>query len=270
VGNRAICDATPIIQPLHPLALGGAAAGLLVSWFAWKRRGPALLFAVALLPSLNVVPVMRFWSPHYLYVPLVFGTMLVAEFVVRVGRPALAFAGVLSVAYAATSLRDGGRFRSDVALWRAEVAWRPQCREGHLFLGDAARAAKKWQTAAAHYGRAAAPVPGYIAYADPVAALYGLGATRLSQNRFAEARDAWAEAASLATADGDRRKLLHNLATLSLNQGDPAEAERLLRPETERERPFAESLFVRARALRALGRDAEAEALHARLSGEKR
>ena len=167
---------------------------------------------------------------------------------------------------AATSLRDGARFRSDLALWRPEVAWRPQCREGHLFLGDAARAAKKWQAAAVHYERAASPVPGYVAYADPVAALYGLGATRLSQNRFAEARDAWAEAASLATAEGDKRKLLHNLATLSLNQGDPAEAERLLRPETERERPFAESLFVRARALRALGRDAEAAELHARLS----
>ena len=33
------------------------------------------LFALALLPSLDLVPVMRFWSPHYLYVPLTFGAM---------------------------------------------------------------------------------------------------------------------------------------------------------------------------------------------------
>jgi tetratricopeptide (TPR) repeat protein len=270
VGDRAICDATPILKPIHPLALGGGLLGLLVLWLAWKRRGPALLFAVALLPCLHVVPVMRFWSPHYLYVPLAFGTMLAAEFAVRAGRPALVGAGVLGVVYAAICLRDGARFRSDVALWRPEVSWRPECREGHLFLGDAARAARKWQAAAAHYARAAAPVPGHVAYADTVAALYGLGATRLSQKRFVEARDAWSEAASLATTEGDSRKLLHNLATLSLNQGDPAEAERLLRPETERERPFVESLLVRARALHALGRDAEAAALHARLPSERR
>lgn len=270
VGDRGICDATPLLGPVHPSALAGGAVLAFVGWLAWRRRGPALLFAVALLPALNLVPVMRFWSPHYLYVPLVFGAMLVAELVERSGKAAFVGAAALGFVYVALSLRDGRRFRSDVALWRSEVALRPECREGHAFLGDAARAAGRWDAAASHYLRAVEPTAGHVAYVDPVAALYGLGAARVSQKRFDEARNAWRRAMALSTDERERRRLLHNLATLSLNAGDPAEAEQLLREETERARPFPESLFVRARALRALGRNVEAAALIARLPEEGR
>ena len=51
--------------------------------FAWKRRGIALLLALALLPAVQLVPVTRWWSPHYLYVPLAFAALLVAEEIER-------------------------------------------------------------------------------------------------------------------------------------------------------------------------------------------
>ena len=77
--DRTICDAFTVQSLASVPALAGLAVAAGVAYLAWRRRGPALLMAVALLPSLNLVPVMRWWSPHYLYVPLAFGAMVVAD-----------------------------------------------------------------------------------------------------------------------------------------------------------------------------------------------
>ena len=42
-----------------------------------RRHGRVAWFmALALLPSLQLVPIMRWWSPHYFYLPLAFVAML--------------------------------------------------------------------------------------------------------------------------------------------------------------------------------------------------
>jgi hypothetical protein len=158
--DRTICDATGI----RSLGSPAAAAGLLVAaglaYLTWKRRGPALLLAVAMLPSLNLVPVMRWWSPHYLYVPLAFAVMLVAEAIADLGPHMRTAAGVILAGMALVSARDGLRFRTDATLWGPEVAANTACREGHFYLAETALAERRWDEAADHYERAAAPTTG--------------------------------------------------------------------------------------------------------------
>jgi tetratricopeptide (TPR) repeat protein len=169
---------------------------------------------------------------------------------------------------AAVTLRDGRRFHDDEALWGPEIAARPQCREGQFYAGESHRARGEWDAAATRYQRAAAPQPGYLAYADRVAALQNLGAVRVAQGRLPDAESAF-RAALDETSDEDtarRRRLNHNLATVALRRGRADEAASLLETEAQRPDALRESLFVRAHALHALGRNQEASELELRLA----
>jgi tetratricopeptide (TPR) repeat protein len=216
------------------------------------------------LPSLGLVPLTRWWSPHYLYVPACFFAMLVARELDRRavrGVPIALFAGVFAVA----SLSRSQRFTSDARLWAPEVSAQPACREGQFFLGEVAREARDWGRAAEYYERAIKPVPGYLSYVDEAAALQNLGSVRLAMQDFREARSAFMRALDRATDPDEERRLRHDLAVVALRTANPEEAARLLEPETQRPDAFSESLLVRARALHELGRETEARALISRL-----
>ncbi len=257
--DRSLCDAFPVTSLVGPRALGGALVllGVVALALAWKRRGPAMLLALALLPGLQLAPVMRWWSPHYLYVPLAFAVMLIAETPVP-RRLLMGLALVLAI----ITLRDDLRFRSDETLWASEG---PACREGQFYLGEAARQRGRLQEAASHYERAVATTAGVLSYVDRAAALQNLGVTRLAQGDLADAAVAFRAALGVVSDEPRRREITHNLATAELRAGDPTEAARLLEPETARPDALPESLFVRAQALRLLGRPGEADALMRRL-----
>jgi protein O-mannosyl-transferase len=260
-----ICDAFPVSGAAGINAIAGACA-LAGAILIARRRGPtAWLFALALLPSLQIVPVMRWWSPHYFYLAFALGAMLLADAVERRAPARMKLLASLAVPLGILSLRDGGRYASDTSLWEPEVRAEPACREGHFFLGEVARESKDWEVAASHYERAARPVPGYLAYADEGASLQNLGAVRIAQGRWSDAKEAFASALERIREPGERRRVIHNLAVSALESGDPAEAARLLEPEMNAERPIRESLLVRAKALHQLGRDDEARAIVERL-----
>ncbi|MGK3982850.1 tetratricopeptide repeat protein [Sorangium sp. So ce136] len=268
--DQSLCDAFPITRTASLSALLGAAVLGGVALLAARRRGAAWLFALALLPSLQLVPIMRWWSPHYLYVPLAFGAMLLAGAADRRGRYLWAGVVVLGVPFAALSLHEGRRYASDARLWAPEVSREPACREGQFFLGETARGARDWEEAASRYERAAAPVAGYLSYADELAALQNLGAVRFAQGRWADARAAWTSALERSTDGREKREIAHNLAAVMLRSGDPAAAASLLEPEAGRDDAIPESLLIRARALHDLGREEEALDLVRRLQGTAR
>ena len=158
--DRNICDAFAVASAASARAWIGALVLLAVGVLAWRRRGPALLLALSLLPALQLVPVMRWWSPHYLYLPLIFVAMLAAMLapaLIPRGRAALMAAGAVA---ALVTARDDRRFRSDQSLWSAEVAAQPACREGHFYLAEAAREAGLPERAALHYQLAIAETAG--------------------------------------------------------------------------------------------------------------
>jgi tetratricopeptide (TPR) repeat protein len=263
--DRTICDAFPVTPLVSGRALAGALLLAAVIAWAWRRRGPALLLALSLLPSLQLVPIMRWWSPHYLYLPLGFLAMLAGEALAVRGRRTLVAAAAVAVALGAVTCLDDRRFRSDAALWTAEVARRPACREGQLYLGVAALEGQRADEAAAHLARAVAGDPAVLSYVDRGAALQNLGMARLEQGQLEPARASLRAALDLVTVETTRRQLTHDLAVVALRAGQPAEAVRLLEAETARADAFPQSIFLHARALHQLGRDQEAAVLVRRL-----
>ena len=208
-----------------------------------------------MLPSLQLVPVSRWWSPHYLYIPLAFVAILVAPLFERFGRRGSIAAGGVLVGLGALTLLESRRYESDATLWTPEVARQPACREGQLFLGDVARLERRWDAAAKRYEAALAPWPGILAYVDRRSALQNLGTVRIEQRRFGDARDAFERALEGTTDERARRELTHNLAAAALADGDAAEAAALLEAEVARPDALPESIALRRMALERLRRD---------------
>jgi tetratricopeptide (TPR) repeat protein len=209
-----VCDAFAITSSRAPTALLGLAVLLALGYLAYRRRGPAILLVLAVLPSLQLVPVMRWWSPHYLYLPLAFAAMLAAEGVERWGESALRRVAPVCLALGGLSLLDSRRYVSDAQLWSREIKLEPACREARYYLGDVAIQAQRWRDAAAHYERAVTPAPGIISYVDQGAALQNLGVAYFQQRRFEEARSAFQSALQIQSKEGSRRQLLQMLAAV--------------------------------------------------------
>jgi tetratricopeptide (TPR) repeat protein len=265
-----VCDAFALTSLAHPGALAGLVILATISFLAYRRRGPALLLLLAILPSMQLVPVMRWWSPHYLYLPLAFAAMLVVEAVERRAERAVRHAAPLVAALGVLSLRDAARYESDHSFWSAEVRAAPACREGHFYLGQSAHAGRRLDEAGDHYEKALTQSTGVLSYVDRDAALQNLGVVRLEQRRFDDAVDLFRAALELTADPAARRRLTHNLATAALGAGRPAEAADLLRREVERPDALPASIFIRARAMAALGQKDEAELLLRRLPAELR
>jgi tetratricopeptide (TPR) repeat protein len=265
LGDRSVSDAFPVTPLWSGHALAGALLCFGLVYLAWERRGTMLWFVLALLPTLQLVPVMRWWSPHYLYVPLAFGALAGAELVDPLGRGALAWAAPLLATCGAIAFFDTSRFRSDEVLWAREVALHPECREAQFFMGEVERTRRAWRAAAEHYERATLGSPRHLAYVDLKAAYGNLGIARLELREPAAALEAFRHSLELSSDETERRQMSHNLGMAALLTGDAEAAVRSLEPETRRDDALPASLLVRARALQVLGRVDEARHLEERL-----
>ncbi len=262
--DASACDAISRALPWSPLALLGLAALGALAYAAFTRRGPWLLAALALLPALQGVPTPRFYSPHYLYLPLALLALPLGDWLARQGRRTLLAGAAVLVLCAGLSLRAGLRYRSDETLFGPDVAAHPACREGRLYLGDAALARGELEVAGRHYEAALLRDERQVAYADEAAALQNLGTVRLRQGDFVAAESSYRAALARVSEEKRQRELRHNLAAAVLAQGHPGPAAALLEPETERPDAFPASLLLRARALDAVGRSSEAAQLRRR------
>lgn len=246
-----ICDAFPITPAWAFPSLLGACA-VLVLYLA-VRRGDAisLAFTLALLPSLQLVPTLRWWSPHYLYMPLAFGSLLVAERVTARSERWLAGALVACLALGVISWRDGRRYRDDNSLWSPEIATAPACREGSFYIAEEARKRGALLAAAGSYEASLASYPGMLAYVDVQAALQNLGIVRSELGELDGAQRAFESALENASSELDRRKLRFNLASLAMRQNDPKRAAALLETEVRRDDalPGSHALHEKARLL---------------------
>ena len=148
-----MCDAFPVTTITARNACGWRVLGG-CGLSAYRRRGPALLLLVALLPALQIVPVMRWWSPHYLYLPLAFAAMLAVEALERWAEAALRWVAPAALSLGGLTLLEGGRYQNDERFWNRELELEPACREAHYFLGDAAQAAGRLEDAVQHYEQA--------------------------------------------------------------------------------------------------------------------
>lgn len=204
--ERSICDAFAITHPWQPTALAGAVVLGALGVLAGKKRGITLLLALSVLPALQLVPVTRWWSPHYLYVPLAFVAMLVAA---RIASMRFA-PQTLAIVLGAVTFYDSRRYVDDTALWTPEAS---TCREAQFYLAEVDRDAKRWDAAANHYELALVDRPNLLAFVDRGAAYQNLGAVRFEQRRFADAIAAWQKALDGTTEPQRRAELNYNIAS---------------------------------------------------------
>jgi hypothetical protein len=269
-GDRTVCDVFPITSWSHPTAWAGAT--LLALWLYAMARGcrrcggGCMLAMLALLPALQPVPVMRWWSPHYVYLPWAFGAMCVARFAARFERAGVATATLLCAALATVSFHDGLRFQNDETLWRAEVDANPYCLEGAFYLGEHERHAGNYAQAEQWYEQALRPPRGHLAYVDTVAALQNLGAVRLELGRYDDALAALERARALNRNPRRAAELTHNAALSALLDGRADKAWELIGGRCRDPRVPQHTLVLCAKTLYALGRHAESFSMLRRIT----
>lgn len=219
---------------------------------AWTRRGSSLLLLFSLLPSLSVVPLSRFWSPQYLYVPLAFGALLLAEFVTAVPRLRQALYVVLPV-LGLVSFVDAFRFRSDSCF---RVKWR--------FIPGVVR---RTFTSVRLLARSAVFRLRESTISVRSRRTRGCSRTSIARRRFPISAS---PSSSLVTprpratcffrrwtSNGtgpDARRLRHNAALAALLGGDASAAARELEVEVQRADALPESVAIYRVALAELGR----------------
>ncbi|MDX2051491.1 MAG: hypothetical protein SFV15_03810 [Polyangiaceae bacterium] len=263
--DRTVCDAFEVASVTQVTALAGAVVALGVVYLVRQKPLVGGLLALALLPSLQIVPVMRWWSPHYLYIPLAFLAMLVGELVLNSLRRPVVWALLGTALFAAQTLQENLRFRSDATLWGREVRIDPRCREGAFYLGEAERTRRNWDAAATHFEAAIRTTPHVLSFVDLKAAHANLGVVRLEQRRPAEAQEEFRSALARVSDENEKRRLLHNLATALLLSGDAAGTVQILAQEVQRDDALPEALMLQLRALLKLGRLEETQPLSSRL-----
>jgi len=127
------------------------AAGLIVAAISWliliRKKHPNLALAgglvlITLLPTLNLIHLPRFSSPHYSFFALPAGSALIALFFSKIVRTAKSKAAAkilitgLLIFSAVITFRGGFRFQNNFTLFAPAVVKSPQFREGYFYLGE--------------------------------------------------------------------------------------------------------------------------------------
>lgn len=266
--HSRFCDAFAIAQATSAAALVGGA--IVIALGVLALRGPlARLALLATLPALQLVPVMRWWSPHYAYLPWCFVCLMAARQAAR-WQPNQMWLRALPLAIVPIlggfAFVNAQRFANDETLWGPEVAANPACTEGQASLGEWALQKHDPALAAHHFEQALRTRSDVISYVDRRAALQNLGVAQMQSERFAQAAVAFEAALALADDPKKRGELSHNLAAAALASGDPHRTLALLAHDLDNPaHAHPASLFLLAQALAAQGRHSEAAALKAYL-----
>ena len=195
-----LSDATPVIGLGHPSVIGTLLFLMGVSVLVLRRNTSLTVrlllgyLFVTLVPALNIIPLPRFSSPHYLYiaaiVPGIIG-VLTLRFLKRISRSVfmsgvlivLIWIGVMTVA----TFSAGFNFRNDLTLFKPEVERDPHFREGHYYLGNYFFMKKDIEQAGHEYEAALRGDPDFLSFVDTPSLIMNFAALRLSQNRLQEA-----------------------------------------------------------------------------------
>jgi hypothetical protein len=174
-----LSDVVSPCSMVQPMALCVALIIGLIAVMSIKAgfRSPAsvttCLCAICLFPALNLMPLPRFYSPHYAYLavaPLAAGVVLIARNISGLGRPvATGFKFVVCVwiiTMGISTIYAGKRFQSDQTLFYPDVNKDPRFSEGWFYVGNFYRTAGNFNAADSAYDAGLAAAPGCIRFFD--------------------------------------------------------------------------------------------------------
>lgn len=182
-------DAVPVLKLRDMRVFGtGVVAAALV--YLVVRRGlrddfskGIILTGILLAPALNIVPVPRIGSPHYLYLAVA-GVVGVGVWVFR-KLPWLVW-GWIAVA-AAVTFWSGFQFKNDTTYFKPEVEKDPNFAEGRYYLGNEYLAKGDFESAESEYRQGLDEKPGILVYANRLPMQINLGTAFLGQEKLDEA-----------------------------------------------------------------------------------
>jgi hypothetical protein len=147
------------------------------------------LFAVCLFPALDLVPLPRFYSPHYAYLavaPLAAGVVLIARKLSGLGRQVATGSWFLVVvwiiAMGAGTIHAGKRFQSDLTLFAPEVGTDPRFSEGWFYVGNYYRVNGDLNAADTAYDNGLAPAPETVRFFDRMEFLINKSSIAVQRN----------------------------------------------------------------------------------------
>lgn len=225
-----ISDTYPILNFTDFLPYIGLAIiiiGILLFYkYKNKKAVQALTFftVITILPALNIIPLPRFISPHYLYFTAIAFSMAIATILASSNKHLNSHQNRIYVALfmwlciaTITSITAGMRFQNDYTLFQPESKNDPNFKEGLLYLGNFYVQEKQIDKAEQAYKQIVKNNPKIIAFQDPVAAHINLGNIYLQTGRFTEAENELIKALGLVTKNS-RPDIQYNLALVYLAQ----------------------------------------------------
>ncbi len=209
------------------------AAGLIVAAISWliliRKKHPNLALAgglvlITLLPTLNLIHLPRFSSPHYSFFALPAGSALIALFFSKIVRTAKSKAAAkilitgLLIFSAVITFRGGFRFQNNFTLFAPAVVKSPQFREGYFYLGEYYLKGGNYAKAAEYFEKSLKKERGWLAFVDENSARINLAGIYLAQNKLTEAKRLLTQA--LRGNYQPALQIFYNLALIELQLGN--------------------------------------------------
>jgi hypothetical protein len=263
-------DAVTIVGVQYLLAGIGAIALGAILLLKFRRRFPfqvmtmAMLIAIELFPALNIVPLPRFFSPHYAYLavaPAAGAAILLTRTIRRVFRPGIAYGFCLlwlcwGLAAGVSTIRSGKRFKSDLTFFTPEVQKDRRFLEAWFYLGnyhlDNSEYGKAWND----YEQGVQSGPGFIAFVDRPQVLVNQAGAAMQLNDLSSA-DSVLRLAMDCSPPAWQRVIASNRAFIAGRRGDYGAVIALLAGKEEYLQ-FPEPCLILADALRHSGQEKEA------------
>lgn len=185
-----------------------------------------LFIGITLLPSLNIIPLPRFTSPHYSYFASVgIGLIgsLIYEYVSRektlINRLILACLITWVFLSTLSTFVGGFHYKNDLTLFGPEVENDKNFKEGLFYLGDYYLKRGDFEKAEGYYARALDVTEDVIAYVDKNALRTNLAMVKLAKGELGEAEELLNKVYD-SVPKKERANVSYNLALISFQKKD--------------------------------------------------
>ena len=222
-----------------------------------------LIIAICLAPTLNILPLPRFRSPHYSYFAVVGAIMTIIllmrffdiKYILRNITKTLLAIWILIMAY--STFAAGFQFKNDRTLFEKEVNIDQNFLEGHYYLGNFYLSTGNYSLASREYELAMPSRHNVIAFVDKPSLLTNLALIRIKENHPEEAEILLTHAEESA-ANAEKSLIAYNRAVLASQQGNYTKVFEIL-SKYKSDFTKAEPLLLMATALKYLHRTQEAK-----------
>lgn len=193
-----------------------------------------LLFAASFLPALNMLPLPRFISPHYLYFTTVISAWIIAYFLQKSSGSLHKLSLIIFVLWliiaSYSTFTSGKRFQNDKTLFLHEVYKSNNFREGAYYLGRYEFHNSNYNEAEKFFKLAVALNDNYLSYVDYAAASNNLAIVQVKNNNLNDAEKNFEQAVNHSHGQS-RVGNIYNLALLKIELNKTHQAVQLLEKE---------------------------------------